>query len=581
MLRFIEFIGAILRSPWSTLCRMCPFMLLVYLLGMVQLARGASYVVGQHLPALSRPAGYVARSAARICAPTAQYSRSSSISCVATRPEQVVGDALKVAEAAAAAAVVDGAGDCPPTASTAPAAKKKGGGKGGKEGQKKARGAVVHGKPMVIGLSHKTATVDVREKLSIKEAEWNEAAAALCEFDSIQEAAVLSTCNRFELYLAATDQFAATRDALEFLRGRSGLTDLELRPNLFMLQNDDAVSHLLRVSAGLDSLVIGEGQILSQVKACYSHAIFSGDDESDEPVGSAGKVLGRLLNLAVMSGKFVRSETQIAKGAVSISSAAVELAILKCPPDLAKPLAEARVTIIGAGKMSKLLMTHLASHGVTKLTLLNRSPERAHVLAADYPDVDVRVGLMDELWPVMEESDLVFTSTSATGCILTRDLLQERVWGQDGGQKLAVIDISVPRNVESECNEVEQVCAYNVDDLKQVVAKNQARRRHKVLEAEALLRVEEAKFSAWQESLQYVPAISDMQGKFEQVRAAELAKAMKKLKGLSDKEKQAVEVVTKGIINKLMHGPMTYLRSEDSDGSKASVSQIRELFKLD
>merc|ERR1712060_132872 len=356
----------------------------------------------------------------------------------------------------------------------------------------------------------------------------------------------------------------------------------ELRPNLFMLQDEDAVSHLLRVASGLDSLVVGEGQILSQVKACYSHAIYAGDnDTSDEPAGSAGKVLGRLLNLAVMSGKFVRTETEIAKGAVSISSAAVELAKLKCPLDLAKALHESRVAIIGAGKMSRLLMTHLASQGVTKLTLLTRSPERAHALAAEYPELDVHVGLMDELWPAMEQSDLVFTSTSATGCIVTQPLLEERLWGQDGGQRLVLIDISVPRNVESECNAVDQVAAYNVDDLKQVVARNQAKRRQKVLEAEALLRIEQAKFTAWQESLQYVPAISDLQGKFEQVRAAELAKAMKKLKGLSEKEKQAVEVVSKGIINKLLHGPMSYLRSEDSDGSKASVSQIRSLFKLD
>jgi len=557
-------------------------MLLVYLLGIVQLARGASYVVAQHLPVYSRPAA----SAARFCAP-AVSSRTSTISCVATRPEQLVDSGLRappLGDAAKAAAAVDAAveaaGAFPPTARTTGGGKGKGGEKGGGEQSKKGRGVIVHGKPMVIGLSHKTATVDVREKLSIKEADWNTAAVALCEYDAIKEAAVLSTCNRFELYLVANDQFAATRDALEFLRARSGLSDMELRPNLFMLQDEDAVSHLLRVSSGLDSLVVGEGQILSQVKACYSHAIFAGDDASDEPAGSAGKVLGRLLNLAVMSGKYVRTETEIAKGAVSISSAAVELAILKCPPDLGKPLHESRVLIIGAGKMSKLLMTHLASHGVTKLTLLNRSPERAHALAEQYPELDVHVGLMDELWPAMEASDLAFTSTSATGCIVTQPLLEERIWGQ-GGQNLVLIDISVPRNVESECNEVGQVSAYNVDDLKQVVARNQAKRRQKVLEAEALLRVEQAKFTAWQESLQYVPAISDLQGKFEQVRAAELAKAMKKLKGLSDKEKQAVEVVTKGIINKLLHGPMSYLRSEDADGSKASVSQIRNLFKLD
>lgn len=479
------------------------------------------------------------------------------------------------------------------------------------------------GSPLVLGLSHKTATVEVREKLSIPEHRWNEASAALCEYDSINEAAVISTCNRFEVYLVtastpspnptltlplaptrtsslsvslslalwsqvAEDHYAAARDAMAYLKEHSQLDDKALRPNLFMLLNSDAVWHLLHVAAGLDSLVIGEGQILSQVKACYSHAIApggQGEEGGDEIPGSAQKVLGRLLNTAVMSGKFVRSETGIAKGAVSISSAAVELAVLKSVDDLDKPLSEARVTIIGAGKMSRLLITHLASHGVTKLTLLNRSRKSAEEMAAEYPDVDIRVGLMDELWETMEQSDMAFTSTSATDCILTKANLGERVWGEPDApgkpsQPLVLIDISVPRNVESQCNEVGNVKAYNVDDLKAVVAKNQAERKHKVIQAEMLLRIELQKFEAWQESLKYVPTISRLQAKMEKVRAAETAKTMKKaLKGLSDKERQAVETVTKGIINKLLHSPMAYLRS-DSKGDKATVSQIEEIFGL-
>lgn len=208
-------------------------------------------------------------------------------------------------------------------------------------GKKLGKGEV-HGLPLVIGLSHKTATVEVREKLSIQEKDWNQAAAALAAYDTIQEAAVLSTCNRFEVYIVATDLFAATRDVLHFLRAHSGLESAELRPNLFMLQDEEATMHLLRVSSGLDSLVVGEGQILSQVKACYTHAIAPADDEAGRPAGSAGKVLGRLLNSAVMAGKFVRAETEIAKGAVSISSAAVELAVMKTPDDLGVPLAEVR-----------------------------------------------------------------------------------------------------------------------------------------------------------------------------------------------------------------------------------------------
>jgi len=233
--------------------------------------------------------------------------------------------------------------------------------------------------------------------------------------------------------------------------------------------------------------------------------------------------------------------------------------------------------------MSRLLLTHLASHGVTKVVLLNRSRPRADELAAEYPDLDIEVKLMDEFWQTMESTDLAFTSTSATGCIVTQELLEAGPWAAaNGAQPLMLIDISVPRNVESQCNDVgDNVFAYNVDDLKQVVAANQAKRKHKVLEAEVLLRVELAKFQQWQESLRYVPAISKLQRKYEEVRVAELQKAQKKaLKDLSDKERQAVDVVTKGIINKLLHGPMSYLRSDDRDGNKASVQQIEDLFMI-
>merc|ERR1719352_2269536 len=167
---------------------------------------------------------------------------------------------------------------------------------------------------------------------------------------------------------------------------------MELRPNLFVLQDQDATWHLLRVASGLDSLVVGEGQILSQCKACYAHAIAPANEETGEPAGSASKVLGRLLNSAVMAGKFVRSETEIAKGAVSISSAAVELAMLKSRLDLNTPLPQLRIAVVGAGKMSRLLLTHLASHGVTKVVLLNRSRGSAEALAAGYPDLEIRIG---------------------------------------------------------------------------------------------------------------------------------------------------------------------------------------------
>jgi glutamyl-tRNA reductase len=433
--------------------------------------------------------------------------------------------------------------------------------------------------PLFVGLSHKTAAVEVREKLSIPQPKWNEASKALCDYDSIQEAAVLSTCNRFEVYISAEDHAAATRDVMDFLQDYSGLSEGDLRSNLVALSEEDASWHLLRVAAGLDSMVVGEGQILSQVKACYKNATAPASEEVP-CAGSAGKVLGRLLNSAVSAGKFVRSETDISKGAVSISSAAVELAMNKnAMQSLGKPLSEMRVAIVGAGTMTRLLFAHLASHGVSKVTLLNRSRPSAEALAEEYPDLDVEIKLMDEFWSTMEETDLAFTSTSATKYIVTKADLEARKYAERE-TPVVFIDISVPRNVEASCNDVAGVVAYNVDDLKQVLEENKAKRKNAMREAEVLLREEQAKFVQWQKSLPYTSLMVSLQKKFEAVREEEIAKHQKVgLKNLSDKQCEAVHAVTKGMNKKLLHGPMSYLRS-DTGGNKATVGQLEQLFFL-
>ena len=362
-------------SQGITTAKMCPFALALYLVGFVSFTSGLTTAVGGSQIGSRLGFSRIGGGPATTCAtavPANMRSRMANLAMVAADAAQAV--AAQAEETAA----------------------KQADGKKKKDKKKKKQGPAVHGKPIVIGLSHKTATVEVREKLSIQEAQWNAASEKLTSYETIQEAAVLSTCNRFEVYIVAEDSYQATRDAMAFLREHSGLTDAELRPNLFVLQDQDATWHLLRVSSGLDSLVVGEGQILSQCKACYSHAIAPANEETGEPAGSAGKVLGRLLNSAVMAGKFVRSETEIAKGAVSISSAAVELAMLKSRVDLSRPLPDLTIAVVGAGKMSKLLFTHLASHGVTKIVLLNRSQKSADELAAQYPDLEVEVKLMDE-----------------------------------------------------------------------------------------------------------------------------------------------------------------------------------------
>jgi len=431
------------------------------------------------------------------------------------------------------------------------------------------KGLQVH----VVGLSIHHASVEVREKLAIAESEWNAASSEICSTGQVEEAAVLSTCNRFEVYYAASDPREAMARVTTYLSERSGLPVSILRKNLFMLSGDDAVWHAMRVSGGLDSLIVGEGQILSQFKQCHFHAAVEED-------GCGGKVLSRLLNQAVAAGKRVRSETAIAKGSVSISSAAVELSDMLCDEDLNLPFGEARLAVIGAGKMTRLLITHLASKGLKQITIVNRSMERPTELAAQFPDIEIEVKLMEDLWDVVGRSDIVYTATSAA-VIIDEAGLQEN--GLAGGRPLMLVDIAVPRNVGDDAGNVPSVSAYNVDDLKAVVAKNTAMRQREMIEAENLLKEECAEFVGWRESLSAIPTINQLQTKANAFREEELEKCTRKLsKSLTDKELEAVERLSRGIVNKLLHGPMAHLRKTDSvEGKQAALKELSSMFRLE
>lgn len=430
------------------------------------------------------------------------------------------------------------------------------------------KGLQVH----VVGLSIHHAQVEVREKLAIAEADWNVASAELCENDAITEAAVLSTCNRFEVYYAASDPRQAMAAVTAYLSKRGDLPVSVLRKNLFMLSGDDAVWHVMRVAGGLDSLVVGEGQILSQVRQCHLHSI--------EDDGCGGKVLSRLLNNAVAAGKRVRSETAISKGSVSISSAAVELSEMLSVPDLKLPFSEARLAVIGAGKMTRLLITHLASRGLEQITIVNRSMKSPLELQEMFPDVQIDIKLMDDLWDVVAKSDIVYTATSAVDYIIDKNLLEEN--GLAGGKPIMLVDISVPRNIGTDSKEVPNISAYNVDDLKAVVAKNTAMRQKEMIEAENLLKEEATSFSGWRESLSAIPTINQLQERANEFRQEELKKCTRKLAHLNDTEMEAVERLSRGIVNKLLHGPMAHLRKTESiEGKQATLKELSAMFRLE
>lgn len=418
----------------------------------------------------------------------------------------------------------------------------------------------------VVGLTHKTAPVEVREKLSIPEPDYKGAIAQLAACPNVEEVAVLSTCNRLEIYLVLSDVEAGVREIMQFLSIHSKLPIATLRPYLFTLLHQDAVMHLMRVSGGLDSLVLGEGQILAQVKQCH---------QAGQQCNSVGRTLNQLLKQALVAGKRVRTETNIGTGAVSISSAAVELAQMKLGN-----LSKYKILILGAGKMSRLLVKHLVSKNAVDMTVLNRSMKRAEDLSKEFPEAHLKLGLMDQMMAQLADADIVFTSTSATEPILDKSKLESVL---DPSRMVSLIDIAVPRNVSSDANELDHVNAYNVDDLKAVVAQNQESRRQMALEAEGLLEEEVEVFDNWLRSLDAVETISNLRNKVEAIRTQELEKALSRLgTDFGDKHKEVVEALTRGIVNKILHDPMVQLRAQkDVDARRQAMDTLTILFNLE
>lgn len=418
----------------------------------------------------------------------------------------------------------------------------------------------------VIGLSHKTTPVEVREKLSIPEPQIEKAIAHILSYPHIEEVAILSTCNRLEIYLVTTETEPGVREVTQFLSECSQIPLSQLRSHLFILLHQDAVMHLMRVGAGLESLVLGEGQILAQVKQTH---------KLGQQYKGVGRLLNQLFKQAIGAGKRVRTETSIGTGAVSISSAAVELAHLE-----ADNLSLCRIAILGAGKMSRLLVQHLIAKGANHLTILNRSTGRAQELANQFKEVQLHIRPLEEMMLTIAHSDIVFTSTSSTEPLIDRAKLESVL---SPSHNLMLFDISVPRNVDADANDLSNVQAFNVDDLKAVVAQNQESRRQMAMEAEALLEEEVEQFEIWWRSLETVPTINQLRKKVELIREQELEKALSRLgTEFADKHQEVIEALTRGIVNKILHDPMVQLRAQqDIEARRRAMQTLHLLFNLE
>jgi glutamyl-tRNA reductase len=392
--------------------------------------------------------------------------------------------------------------------------------------------------------------------------------------DQVLEASILSTCNRLEIYTLVRHPELGVGAVNEFLSNHSGLGTGELSPHLFNFHHQDAVDHLLRVAAGLDSLVLGEGQILSQVKKMMR----LGQEHK-----SLGPILNRLLTQAVTTGKKVRSETNLGTGAVSISSAAVELAQLKLGQargvDDLVTLESEQIAVVGAGRMSRLLLQHLQSKGASDVVLVNRTIETAERLAKDFPDLSVQCRPLTDLDMSLSTCSLVFTSTAADDPIIDASRLKPL----NRRSQLRLIDIGVPRNVAADAATVDGVESHDVDDLEEVVARNQEARQAIAREAEHLLNDEAQQFLDWWDSLEAVPTINQLRSSMETIRTEELQKALSRMgPDFSARERKVVEALSKGIINKILHTPVTQLRASQARSERQqALRTVERLFDLD
>jgi glutamyl-tRNA reductase len=396
---------------------------------------------------------------------------------------------------------------------------------------------------ILVGLSHRTAPIELREQVDFATRDVSGAVRALAGKRTTDECVLLSTCNRVEIYAAAADPGAARAGIGRFVAEYHGVPIERLDPHLYLQRDAAATRHLFRVASGLESLVIGEPQILGQVKAAYQ--IAAGEQ-------TTGPLLNRLFHSALATGKRVRAETGIGEGAVSVSYAALSLA-----RKIFGDLSGLSALVLGAGEMAKLTATHLQSQHVRDLVVSSRTMRSAAALAAR---VGGRAIPWDHIGRALEASDIVVTATGATDPILTRDRVQA-VMRSRRNRPLFIIDIAVPRDVEPGAGELEEVFLYNIDDLQSIVSESVARRTQQIEHADTIVSAEVERFVVWLRSRHAVPTVVALRQHFEDVRRSELKRLEPKLGGLGPEARARVEDVTRLLVEKLLIAPTEQLKS--------------------
>ncbi len=412
----------------------------------------------------------------------------------------------------------------------------------------------------LIGVNHHSAPVEVRERLAIPESRLAEALRHLVQHPGVDEGLILSTCNRVEL-LARTRN--GTADLRGFLRDYFRLEPAEFEPHLYDYSEAEAIRHLFRVTSSLDSMVVGEAQILGQVKEAYATA---------RAVGAVHSQLDLLLTRAFAVAKRVRTETAVGSSAVSVASVAVELA-----KKIFGSLQGKHVYLVGAGKMSELAARHLQAHGAASIFVANRTYERAEQLAAKFNGEAIH---FSELYNTCDRADIVITSTGAPVAIFRREH-GELFLSRRKNRPMFFIDIAVPRDVDPEMNKLDGIFVYDIDDLQQAVTVHVTDRKKEAERAEEIITSEVERFRARLLTLEVVPTIVSLQDHIETIRQAEIDRVRGRLGSLSPDQELAIEALTRGIVNKIMHTPISTLKTAARAAEATTVIDVvRRLFNL-
>jgi glutamyl-tRNA reductase len=415
----------------------------------------------------------------------------------------------------------------------------------------------------VAGLSHRNAPVELREQLAVEEDKLRELLADVHSSSVARELLIVSTCNRVEVYGDAEVPGEARATVFRHLCRYRGVDPALVEPQLYTHLEGDAVRHAFRVASSLDSMLIGEPQILGQVKDAFALA---------QACATVGPILHTLFTQAFGVAKRVRTETEIARHAVSISFAAVELA-----RKIFDGLEGKAVLLVGAGKMGTLAARHLIDHGAFPVYIANRTWARAQAMARSLSGTAVPI---EELDTALTTVDIVITATGATAPIIGRDAVQ-RIMHARRGRPLFFIDIAVPRDVDPTVNTLADVYAYDIDDLRQVVEANLRERSREAQRAEGLVEREVGKFEARLRDVEVVPTIVSLRERLEEIRAGEVRKAVARLPDVSPETRAALEALSMGIVNKVLHAPITKLRESSRAGASRSwLELVHELFAL-